>query len=134
MVIVSNDKGFMAVTDYMNTLPDASDIRIVRSSSIENGLSMLSDDNNEYRRRRIIENNQMKDLFEAQAYIQAKANLQETIYNILMGTKFEKDSVKISKILHMDTRPSKKTIYCNYLHEYGLKEGLELYRMLKEVV
>lgn len=134
IVIVSNDKGYIAIADYINSLPCASNRRIIRSANIENGLAMLSDVNNEDRRRLIVENNEMRDLVEAQKYIYSKTVMRKAIEKVLKETKFEVDAKKIIEYFESVDSPSKKAIYTNYLHEYGLKEGLELYRILKNVI
>jgi hypothetical protein len=134
LVIVSKDKGFSAVRDFINAIPCTVNRKIVQSSSIEQGLLMLSDVGNEHRRSVIAENNGLRDIAEAQAYIQAKADLRDAIEEALMGTRFEKESSKIIDFVDSDIKPSKKMIYSNTLHEYGIKDGLELYRILKEVV
>ncbi|WP_022765305.1 PIN domain-containing protein [Butyrivibrio sp. XPD2006] len=134
IVIVTGDKGFDAVVDFINSIPTTLDRKIIRSCNIERGLVALNDSGNSQRRRLIADGIALKDIAEAQAYIQAKADFLKNIERILKGTKFESDSDKIIDFIGTDSRPSKKTIYSNYLHEYGMKEGLELYRMIKEVV
>ncbi|WP_026661400.1 PIN domain-containing protein [Butyrivibrio proteoclasticus] len=134
IVIVSRDKGFSAIQDYLNTIPSTVDRRIIRSKNIEDGLLKLTDVGNEHRRKAIAEKNGYKDLAEAHAYIQAKAELRDEIEKVLHGTKFEAESSKIISFIDSESRPSKRAIYSNSLHEYGLQEGLELYRILKEVV
>ncbi len=134
IVIVSNDKGFDAIIDFINSNQTTLERKIIRSFNIERGLLMLSDPGNSHRRRLIAESIGTKDIAEAQAHIQARADLRENLENALIGTKFEAASSNIIAFIDADNRPSKRTIYSNYLHEYGIQEGLELYRILKEVM
>lgn len=134
IVIVSKDKGFSAILDCIYAIPSTTERKIVRCASIEEGLLLLTDQGNEYRRKIIAQKNGLVDIAEAQAYVQARADLREELEKALMGTKFEKESAKIIEFIDSDIKPSKKKIYSNSLHEFGLQEGLELYRILKEVV
>lgn len=134
IAIVSEDKGYAAVIHYIREVMGMKNIEIFRSSNIENALKSFADPENAERRKIIAERQLSVDLKSEYAKLQERNQIRNEIFSALKGTKYEGKISSIISYLENKDKTDKKKLYTGALHEFGKKDGLELYSILKEVV
>jgi len=131
-VIVSNDKGFHAVQDFIHVQDGKT--RVIRSCNIELGLAQLEDFENVGRAKEIQANMGLVDIEQECLRMEAKCEAIHSVISALMDTKYESNTAKIVSFIEASNEVSKKQLYIRSLHEFGMKDGLELYQMLKNAI
>lgn len=67
-----------------------------------------------------------------QARYEERMRLQEILRQIFGGTDYASKMPEIQNM--METAKTPKIIYLNSLHQFGKKQGLEIYRRIKPVL
>lgn len=129
VAIISKDQGYKAVRDYWDArLPPNN--KIIIAPSVERGL-IAGNDNSE-RVQRLKNQLSGTDLEVFQAGYKERMRLQEIVRQIFGETDF---AGKMSEIQNMmETAKTPKIIYLNSLHRFGKKQGLEIYRRIKQAL
>ena len=134
IVIISNDKGFQAVVDFFKSQKENLNTEVVVASNIENGIIALHglEDNN--RREEIRKRVKKLSLSNELTKYKVEKEYQEKVIAIFKGTKYEFIIDKILDVINDNKLASKKELYTSSLHNFGRHDGIEIYRLMKEVV
>lgn len=140
IAIISNDKGFQAVIDFFGRdsetqklqIVKASNIEIVKASNIETALTLFSNPEDSTRRRLLTKRMTSLDLAEESAKIAEQEQVRKNIQGVLMGTQYEEKTEEIIKFIIDKGKRSRREIYTGALHQFGRKDGVEIYRLVKE--
>ena len=134
IAIVSRDKGFEAIRDFFAIDEDLKNAKIVVSDDIEHGLEKLTDPDDLDRRQQIRQKLRIVDLEVEYARIQESERIRRKIMDILENTEYSSMADNIVGFFTSKKADSSKKLYTGTLHEFGLKNGVAIYRLLKEVV
>lgn len=134
--IISNDKGFGAVVDYFSMkYKDSRDkVTVVTASNVENALSSLNADTDKERRRRIAGNTVMLDMSAEHARYIEHTLFKRKIKETLLGTRFEGMETQILQYVEDCNGVEPRQLYTGSLHNFGRRDGIEIYRMLKKAI
>lgn len=134
IAIISNDKGFSAVSDFFKLKQDAEKIVIATASNIENGLMALNSGEDAVRCKTLKEKSRLLDLAVEQARMQERNLFRHKILSALAGTKYEEMSSQILEFVEGSKGNSPKVFYTSSLHHFGRSDGVAIYQILKNVV
>lgn len=134
IAIISHDKGFQAIRNYAKNSSDMQKTVIALSPSIEEALVSLNAPEDAERRKQIKHRLRLLDIDSAVAKIEEVRSLQERITSSLTGTEFEESIPVITEYCIRNHKQPARVRYLHALHEFGRKDGLEIYRHLKCVV
>lgn len=101
---------------------------------IEHGLERLTDLNDNERRMIIRKKMQTVNLEVEYGRIQEANIVREKIYQLLQDTEYQPMTDNIVKFFSNNMKETSKKLYTGSLHEFGLKDGVAIYRLLKDVV
>ena len=134
--IISNDKGFGAVIDYFSVRNNdgGEKVTVVTASNIENALSALNAEEDKERRRRIASNIAMLDMSAEHAKYIERTSFKRRIKETLLGTRFEGMEARILQYAEDNNGAEPHQLYTGSLHNFGRKDGVEIYRMLKKAI
>lgn len=132
IAIISNDKGFQAVIDFFGRDSEAQKPQIVKASNIETALTLFSNPEDSTRRRLLTKRMTSLDLAEESAKIAEQKQVRKNIQGVLMGTQYEEKTEEIIKFIIEKGERSRREIYTGALHQFGRKDGVEIYRLVKE--
>ncbi len=128
IMIVSHDQGFNAVLDYCELYADSLE-RICLAPTIESGIVLIDGDTP--RKREILESRTVVDLESEYSTFRERRDLYNKISGMLIDTPYPAETQRIIDIITSTCSPRER--YTAMLHEYGLKQGVELYRFVKDV-
>lgn len=134
IAIISNDKGFQAVIDFFGRDSEAQNPQIVKASNIETALTLFSNPEDSTRRRLLTKRMTSLDLAEESAKIAEQEQIRKNIQGVLMGTQYEEKVEEIIKFIIDTGKRSRREIYTGALHRFGRKDGVEIYRLVKDVL
>lgn len=127
IVIVSKDKGFAAVKEYGNSYVDLSR-PIISADNIEQGIRSANE--NSERCRLIHARLKRMDIGNFFVAYEEKRKTRKILEAAFADTAFGNRVEEIAGLLQSGQTP--KVIYQDALHRFGRKDGLEVYRTLKE--
>ena len=133
IAIISKDKGFSAVVDYIEATSN-NNVRILYAPTVEKGLSTFQDPENADRRRAIHDKLTSLDIAAEHARYEERQRIKAKIESALCGTDYKVELDNIVDFASSQFGKSQKDIYSNTLHEYGIKNGLHIYRLIKKVI
>lgn len=133
IAIISNDKGFNAIIDYFKVVGEER-IVIVKAANIENALLYLNDPNDVERRKLISAHTKVLDLDVQNAIYAERASIHEKIVSAFSETKYKDNTDKIISFMNEKEGCGSKQIYNGALHYFGREAGMDIYRILKNVV
>lgn len=128
IAIVSNDKGYKAVQDYWAAYSETPK-RIVLGTDIQQ--SILASNENSERRLVIKQTLGNIDLETEYARYQKKRKQQKKMEEVLAGTGYENLAEKILETMGREN--SKRVLYLNMLKQFGRKNGLEIYKRIRNM-
>ncbi|MCR4617274.1 MAG: hypothetical protein K5669_03675 [Lachnospiraceae bacterium] len=134
IIIVTRDKGFASIAEYFTVNEALNNTRIVLGDNIESGLAKLSDPDNADRRNLI--NNKRKALsLEAElGRIKEAGRIRDEIEKVLRDTEYADRADNVVRFLTNKENSTAKELYTGSLHEFGIKDGVVIYRLIKQVV
>ena len=128
ILIVSKDKGYYAVLEYCESYSEISD-KIKLAPSIGTGLVMLDGNTN---RRKVIMNKRRTIQLETEYQIhQERVALYKRVASALLSTPYSEEAKKASHLI--ETKNTPKELYMSSLHEFGVRRGQEIYRLIKNI-
>ena len=134
IAIISNDKGFEAVYDFFICNDFLKTTRLVIAQDIERGIEKLSD-YKDLERRQIIRDRLKTVSLEAEyRKISEKKELKRRILSAFMNTQYSEMTDGIVEFIESSENTTSKMLYTGSLHRFGLKNGVGIYRILREVV
>lgn len=126
-VIVSNDSGFQAVRDYWGNRASKKR-RILLSSCVEDGI-VSGNENNERTR----ELRRMRESLAIGKYYTAyreRIRIRSVLQKLFEGTQYEDRTEEIQNLVE-DKGKTAKITYLSSLHQFGRRNGLEIYNKIK---
>ena len=134
IALISRDKGFDSISDFFSVNQNLKTTKLVVCDSIEHGLEKLTDPEDIERRKLIRQKMQTVDLEVDYGKIQEKNAVRAKISQLLQDTEYMPMTDNIVKFFSDNKKESTKKLYIGTLHEFGLKDGVAIYRLLKDVV
>lgn len=134
IVIVSRDKGFAAVTDFLENGVCGERTRVVRSANVEDGLTLIRAADNEERKRLILEKNKMLDIKAEYAKLAEQQKFRKKMITAFGGTGYEEVIDEVIEMLDSKPAMSRKELYTGAMHRFGITKGREIYKVLRNVV
>lgn len=134
IAIITRDKGFLSIADYLNYTYSDRNFSIVIAPNIEEGIIALSSNKNSKRSNTIIEKSSTVDILEAYKNIKNNNKLRSDIETMLPHVTNSISSVEVIDFVHRTNGFSMKQIYTDSLHTFGRENGVRIYRFLKEVI
>ncbi len=134
IAVISGDKGFYSVADYLGIRPEAEKVRMVITPTIEQGLMNLNAKDDYERRRLVVESMQQLDLGVEAARLEERNAFRNAIINAFEGTRYQERSGEILDYIEHNREKTGRALYTNTLHSFGRVSGTEIYRILKRVV
>lgn len=130
IVIISKDKGYQAVIDYLSAQYE--NLEIVKAGSVEVALTMFRDQENSNRRALLHKRMKPTDLGAECARIKEKNRMHEEIKIMLKESGYESMAVEIINLLDHKKAQGKKALYTSSLHCFGREEGRAIYRLVRD--
>ena len=131
IAIISNDKGFQAVIDFFTADQEAADIQIVKAGNIENALAAFQLPEDANRRGMLQQRKKLLDLAAECARIETQNKIKRDLHTILAGTAYEEKSAEIIDFVNKCQKSGKKAVYTGSLHTFGKKQGIEIYKLIR---
>lgn len=132
--IVSRDKGFSAIADFIQVKYQNENATVHVASNIENALLSLNAPEDVARRRLIHEKVRSLNIDSEQARIKEHREFVNKIIKTFEGTDYEKKTDNILKFIEKQDTKTPRILYMGSLHEFGREDGRAIYQMLKQVV
>ena len=127
IAIVSCDKGFSAVQDYWKCR-GSKHAEIVLCKDIASGIILSCEGSK--RCKRAVKDSKRISIGYAFNQYKKDYELKEKLEKLYRRTSYLKETNEIQKILECHTK--KKIIYVEIIKHFGQKDGLKIYRVLKE--
>lgn len=134
IALITRDKGFESISDFFLVNEALRTTKLVVCEDIEHGLEKLTDPNDVERRKLIRQKMQTVDLEVEYGRMQETNIVREKITQLLQDTEYKPMTDNIVKFFSDNKRETSKKLYTGTLHEFGLKDGVAIYRLLKDVV
>lgn len=132
--IISKDKGFSAVSDFVHMKDETEGITIHIASNIENALLALNALGDAERKRVIKGKVKALNIGVEQSRIREHKDFVNRITKLFEGTEYEKQTDNILKFMEECENKRPKLFYRNSLYEFGRDDGRAIYQMLKSIV
>ncbi len=134
IALISRDKGFDSISDFFSVNENLRTTNLVVCDNVEHGLEKLTDPEDIERRKLIRQKMQTVDLEVEYGKIQEKNAIKAKIAQLLQDTEYMPMTDNIIKFFSDNKKDSTKKLYTGTLHEFGFKDGVAIYRLLKDVV
>jgi len=128
VAIISRDKGFQAVQDYWRHCVKPSRNIVIRPN-IESGIVSLNE--NTERRRQIQQETKIVNMEEEFEKYKEEQRIRSELKKLFADTAYQESVNLIMEIVKNNKNPS-KVVYLNTLKQFGKKDGLEIYRRLRQ--
>lgn len=129
VAIISKDKDHQATLDYWRPRLKNKG-QLIKAATI--GKAMCSDNSNLTRKEIVLDKMQMVDLEIEYSKYKEREKIVETVTEVFSGTEYENMVSEISNIIIASNKP--KRMYVTSLKLFGKKDGIEVYRKIKDVV
>lgn len=134
IAVISGDKGFHSVADYIGIRPGAEKVKVAVAPTIDQALLTLNAKDDHERRRMIRESMNELELSVEFARLEERNAFRNAIINAFEGTKYQERSGEILDYIEHNREKSGRALYTNTLHNFGRVSGTEIYQILKKVV
>ena len=134
IAIISNDKGFQAVIDFFTADQEAADIQIVKAGNIENALAAFQLPENANRRGMLQQRKKLLNLATECTKIETQNKIKRDLHAILAGTAYEGKSAEIIDFVSKCQKLGRKAVYTGSLHAFGKKQGIEIYKLIRNEI
>ncbi|MBR2949439.1 MAG: hypothetical protein IKC46_06225 [Lachnospiraceae bacterium] len=132
--IISKDKGFSAVTDFLRLKSETEEITVHTAPNIESALLSSNTLQDAERKKEIKEKTKSLNIGAEQARIKEHRAFAEKIKKVFEGTEYEKNTADILRFIEKYDVKSLKLLYTGSLRAFGREDGRGIYQMLKSVV
>ena len=133
IAIISADKGYQAIIDYYTAIDDT-DLRIVRSNTIEKAMLLFGDSNDKIRRKIIEERCQKLNFDEISARLKEREAIKNRIKAVLLDTPYFYMIDEICKFVENRKESDYRSLYTGAMHNFGRENGIKVYNILKKVI
>lgn len=134
IVIVSNDKGFHAVSDFLQIRGNTRKTTVIIAPNIESGLMALSSSENAARRKELQARSKMLDIAVEHAKYEERNSVKNRLKGALLGTEYEHMISRILAYIDCNQNAAPRQLYTGSLRLFGRKDGTAIYQILKTVV
>lgn len=134
IAIISNDKGFNAVIDFLKMKYRAKDLWACKAPSIEKAITTLNAPNDEARRSKLQNRMSTLDIGQEYARYEERNAFKTRVKNALIGTEYEERTSEIIQYVSEHESAPRRELYTGSLHSFGRADGVAIYRILKDVV
>ena len=134
IAIISNDKGFKAVVDFVNIKYKSDGMIIVKAPTIEAAISAMNDPDDGKRKDLVDSKMALLNIEEEFAKYQEKERLCKKIKYAFGDTDYENLVDEIISFVSIHDKVQKKKMYSDSMHVFGRDSGREIYNIIKEVV
>ena len=127
VVVVSRDKGYIAMKDYWagRGIPES---RILLKATVKDGIVAANE--NSARCRQICGDSAQLSIGQEYARYQEREHLKKKIENIFAGTEYEESIMRIFELTEEEKKA--KGLYIGSLKRFGKADGTKIYRVLKQ--
>ncbi|MBP3505935.1 MAG: hypothetical protein J6K43_05985 [Lachnospiraceae bacterium] len=132
IAIITNDKGFESIKDYVSDAFET--VQIVISSKIQIALSKIGGPSETERRKALQYRMKKVNLEQEFNRIQNRNERKKQVESVFTDTKYEKKVDKVIDFLDYMEGKSKKSIYTGALHVFGRNDGNAIYGLLRDVI
>lgn len=132
ILIVSKDKGFQAIADYFKV--KNTNVNIFIAPNIENGLILLNAPEDAKRSEFLADKTKSLDLATEYAKIEERSAMKNKISTVFSDAQYETFVPRIIDSIDDYQKKTLKELYCTLLHDYGRTNGIEIYRILKNIL
>lgn len=133
IAIISNDKGFDALIDFLKIKAETQDIQLIRAGNIEKALMGLNSPADSQRKEILCEKSGLLDLATEYGKYEERNVMRARIKEALRGTKYENRAAEIIDFATARKDTTRKALYTGTLHLFGKNEGIDIYRILKNL-
>lgn len=134
MAIISNDKGFNAVVDFMKLKYKDDDMHIVRVPNIESGIIGISAADDSVRRKKIHESMSSLNIGQEYAMYKQRNEFARRIKEAMEETDYADRTNEIIQYISERKESTPREFYTGTLHNFGRRDGVEIYRILKKII
>lgn len=127
IAIVSRDKGFKAVREYVQKRKEFHG-RVICAESIEKAI--IATNNSDERTKSAQSQSRMENIESFAAKYAERQRIEKSLQQQFSGTEYESVLPDIISIVS-GKKPSAKVIYLDSLKRFGRKNGVDIYRQLK---
>ncbi len=133
LVIVSNDAGFKAVLDFFKQKHDGeNETKLIQESCIAQGIIKLNAADDIERRREVGRLYRKQNIDTVLSEMKEKTSSKKKLRKAIHGTKYQNYFDQIYSIIeNTSVQPELRKIYINALQNFGKKDGLEIYNLVK---
>lgn len=132
--IISKDKGFSAIADFIRIKSEIEDVTVHIAPNIEKALLSSNASEDAERKKLIKEKSRALDIDSEQARIKEHREFVNKIIKAFEGTEYERKTNNILKFIEKQDTKTPRILYTGSLHEFGREDGRAIYRMLKKVL
>lgn len=132
--LISRDKGFLSIEDYFSLNEALKETKLVVAEDIEHALVKLNDPEDMERRKIIQRKMQMMDIEVEYGKIQENNRIRKAISAALQDSEYSIMTDNIVRFCTDYKDQSSKKLYTGTLHQFGLKDGAQIYRLIKDVI
>ncbi len=133
IAIISNDKGFDALIDFLKLKAETQDIQLIRAANIEKALMGLNSPADSRRKEILCEKSSLLDLAAEYGKYEERNAMHARIKDALPGTKYENRTAEIIDFATARKDTTRKELYTGTLRLFGKSEGTDIYRILKDL-
>ena len=135
IAIISKDKGYNAVLDYVKAKYECG-CEICKAQSVEKAIAVLGMAEGRQRRKIVRERMQAVDIAEEYAKYQDKMSQLAMIRKALDANDYTDNAEQIIKYIadNDNILASRKSLYLGALHAFGREKGTKIYRMIKDAI
>lgn len=121
-----------AVIDFFCRDKEAGNPQIVKAANIENALTLFSNQEDSVRRKFLLNRMMPLDLAEECTNLEEQERVKRNLQVVLTGTQYEGKMEEIIRFMSQRGKKRRREIYTGALHQFGRKDGVEIYRLLKK--
>lgn len=134
IAIISNDKGFNAVIDFLKMKYSAEGLWACKAPSIEKAITTLNAPDDEARRIHLQNRMSTLNLGQEYARYEERNAFKLRIKDALIGTDYEERTSEIIQYVSEHKSAPRRELYIESLRSFGRADGMAIYRILKDVV
>lgn len=134
IIIVSKDKGFLSICDYFKLRNTVANTRILVVPNIETGLINLNSPEDIERSKILSSKAKLLDLATAVNKYVNKNEIKIKIVELLNNFGYTHVSIASLEYIWSGSIKTRKQLYTQSLHNLGRKNGLQIYRLLKDIL
>lgn len=134
LVLISNDKGFCSIVEYIRDNPRCKGVHISKACNIEAGILSLQNKEDAMRVNLIMKKSEQLGIEEQYAIICERKRICSNLREALKDTEYEGIEMEIEAHINENINSTRMNLYTDTLHRFGRKAGNGIYRIIRNVV